>query len=114
MLARLCTPQQSSAAQKLSALLQRGFSSFAVAPGSLLHIYATNAEVRISNQPGLEDAVQLDLPPGRCLAQQLPGGRIIGELPSSVCQSLWQQRTVKITPACPALLCLLRRCRARS
>lgn len=102
-------------AQKLLSILalQRGFcdhagsTSFAVLPGSLLHICATNpaTHVRISNQPGLEEAVQLDLPPGTCLAQQLPGGKIIGEPPSlsNVCQGLAAATPSPLLRALPCL-----------
>lgn len=103
LLARVCIPQQSSAAQTLvlSTLLQRGFCSFAVAPGSLLHIVTTNpaTSVRTSNQPGLEDAVQLDLPPGRCLAQQLPGGRIIDVVEHTADGNQEQQQQAGVTLA---------------
>lgn len=102
-------------AQKLLYLipLQRGFcdhagsTSFAVVPGSLLHICATNpaTNVRISNQPGLEDTVKLDLPPARCLAQQLPGGKIIGEPSPTFARGWHSSNTHALHRAlpCPAL-----------
>ena len=73
-----------------SSELSAGAESFAVEPGSLLHILCTHpeTEVHLGNQAGQEETVSLQvvsetIPPtqlqDRFLVQQLPGGRIIGE-----------------------------------